>query len=359
MKILYDHQIFASQAYGGVSRYFSEVIRHISAAEWEVTATLSNNQYARQYGILRCREFLPRFDFRHKGRLMSELGKPYSAYRLRHGKYDLFHSTNFDPYCIAPLGLKPMVVTYHDTNFITSHNYNRRMQRGQELSLARADHVIAVSEHTRRDMLEHFNLDPDMISVIHHGVSRLKDEEFAHIKPLGFPYILYVGLRHGFKNFRAFARAFSLVAHQYPEVDVVCTRQKFSREELSFFRKLTIENRMHAVVADETALARLYADALFFIFPSRYEGFGMPILEAMSYGCPCALAKASCFPEIAGDAALYFSADDIGNMADIIERLLNSASLRTRFAHLGLQRVAQFSWERCAQQHMDIYSSLI
>ena len=359
MKILYDHQIFASQRFGGVSRYFAEVIRHMPSAEWEVTATLSNNHYARQYGIIRCREFLPRTDFRHKGRLMSELGKPYSAYRLRYGKYDIFHPTNFDSYCIAPLGLKPMVVTYHDTNFLTSRNYNRRMRRGQALSLARADHVIAVSENTRRDMLENFDLDPDKVSVIHHGVSRLKDEQFAHIKPLGFPYILYVGLRHGFKNFRAFARAFSLVAHQYPEVDVVCTRQKFSREELSLFRELDIVERMHAVVADEITLARLYSDALFFIFPSLYEGFGMPILEAMSYGCPCALAKASCFPEIAHDAALYFSAEDIGDMADSIEKLLNSASLRTRYALLGRQRVTQFSWERCAQQHMDIYSSLV
>lgn len=359
MKILYDHQIFASQAYGGVSRYFAEVIRHIPSKAWEVTATLSNNHYARHYGILDCHAFLPHINFRHKGRLMAEFGKPYSAYRLRYGEYDIFHPTNFDSYYIAPLGLRPLVVTYHDTNFLTSQNRNRRMERQQQLSLARADHIIAVSENTRHDLLSLFNLNPGKVSVVHHGVSRLEESEFAHIKSLEYPYILYVGLRHAFKNFKAFAKAFSLIAHQYPEVHVVCTRQDFSREELSLFRELGIEQRMHAVVADEVTLARLYSDALLFIFPSLYEGFGMPILEAMSYGCPCALSSASCFPEIAGDAALYFSPNDIGDMADSIEKLLYSKSLRTKHSRLGLQRVTQFSWERCARKHLDIYSSLV
>ena len=359
MKVLYDHQIFASQTYGGVSRYFAEVIRHMPAKSWEITVSLSNNHYAHKYGLIDCRRFLPQLNFRHKGRLMSELGKPYSAYRLRQGKYDVFHPTNFDTYCIAPLGLRPMVITYHDTNFITTKNYNSRMKREQTISLARADHIIAVSENTRRDLLLHFDLNPDKVSVIHHGVSRLSEPEFAHIKPLDYPYILYVGLRHAFKNFTAFAKAFSLIASRFSEVDVVCTREKFSKEEMALFRDLGIEHRMHYVVADDATLARLYTNALLFVFPSQYEGFGMPILEAMSYGCPCALSAASCFPEIAEDAAIYFSADDIGDMADTIEKLLNSESLRARYTRLGLQRVTQFSWENCAKQHLDIYSSLV
>lgn len=359
MKVLYDHQIFASQTYGGVSRYFAEVIRHMPPEAWEITATLSNNHYARKHGIVDCRSFLPHIDFRHKGRLMSELGKPYSAYRLRHGKYDVFHPTNFDTYCIAPLGLRPMVITYHDTNFLTAKNYNRRMAREQALSLSRADHIIAVSEHTRRDLLSYFDLNPDKVSVIHHGVSRLQEREFAHIKPLGYPYILYVGLRHSFKNFTAFVKAFSLIASRFSEVDVVCTREKFSTEELSLFRRLGIENRMHYIVADEATLARLYTDAQLFVFPSQYEGFGMPILEAMSYGCPCALAAASCFPEIAENAAIYFPPDDIGSMADAIELLLGSAAIRKKYSQLGTEHASKFSWERCAKQHMNIYSSLI
>jgi hypothetical protein len=121
MKILYDHQIFASQTYGGVSRYFAEVIHRLPTSAWEVTATLSNNHYARHYGIVSCCEFLPQVDFRHKGRLLAELGKPYSSFRLRRGDYDIYHPTNFDTFGLRAAGRRPVVVTYHDTNFLTPH----------------------------------------------------------------------------------------------------------------------------------------------------------------------------------------------------------------------------------------------
>ena len=359
MKILYDHQIFASQTYGGVSRYFTEVIRRLPNTMWEVSATLSNNHYARRNGIVKCQQFLPHLSFRHKGRLMAEMGKPYSRYRLRFGNYDIFHPTNFDTYGIAPLGKKPMVVTYHDTNFITSHNANRRMARLQRKMLTRADKVIAVSENTRRDILNYFDITPEKVSVIHHGVSRLNDNDFAHIAAPEYPYILYVGLRHAFKNFQTFALAFSLLAPQHPDLHVICTREEFNHEELELFNRLGITYKMHVITADEPTLARLYSDAQLFVFPSRYEGFGMPILEAMSYGCPCALSDASCFPEIAADAATYVPADDAEAMADAIDVILSSDSLRSELRQRGLERVKQFTWESCAKQHLNLYLSLL
>lgn len=359
MKILYDHQIFASQTYGGVSRYFAEVIHRLPASAWEVTATLSNNHYARHYGIVRCREFLPQIDFRHKGRLMAELGKPYSAFRLRRGDYDIYHPTNFDTFGLRAAGRRPVIVTYHDTNFLTPHNYNRRMARLQHASLKRADRIIAVSENTRQDLLSHFDLRPETIEVIHHGVSRLPAEAFAAIEPPQRPYILFVGLRHAFKNFTTFARAFSQIAPRYPDLRVICTRTPFSQEERMLFRELGIEQRMEVVVADEATLARLYTDAEMFVFPSKYEGFGMPILEAMAYGCPCLLAEASCFPEIADKAALYFPPDESEALAAEMERLLCSDELRHRLTTLGLQRVKRFTWERCAEEHLKLYKSML
>lgn len=359
MKILFDHQIFASQTYGGVSRYFTEVIRRLPEKMWEVSATFSNNHYARAQGVVDCLRFFPHWNFRHKGRLMAEIGKPYSAYRLCFGDYDIYHPTNFDTYGLSLIGKKPMVVTYHDTNFLTAHNHNRRMARLQRTALARADKIIAVSENTRRDLLSHFDIAPEKVCVIHHGVSRLAEQEFQHIAPQPYPYILYVGLRHSFKNFRTFALAFSLIAHRHPDLHVVCTREEFSDDEQSLFRRYGIADRMHVVEADEPTLARLYADALLFVFPSRYEGFGMPILEAMAYGCPCALSDASCFPEIASDAAIYFPADDAEAMADAIESLIESDSLRDELRRRGDERVKEFSWERCAKQHLNLYLSLL
>lgn len=359
MKILFDHQIFASQTYGGVSRYFTEVIRRLPNTMWEVSATLSNNHYALSNGVVKCHTLFPRWDFRHKGRLMAELGKPYSAWRLKYGAYDIYHPTNFDTYGIPFIGKKPMVVTYHDTNFLTSHNINRRMARLQRAALSRADKVIAVSENTRKDLLSYFDIAPEKVSVIHHGVSRLEEKNFEHIAAPKYPYILYVGLRHAFKNFQLFAVAFSLIAKRHPNLHVVCTREEFRPEELQLFHRLGITDRMHFSVADEPMLARLYSDALLFVFPSRYEGFGMPILEAMAYGCPCALSSTSSFPEIASDAAIYFPPDDAEAMADAIESLVNSDSLRHELRRCGFERVKHFTWEQCAQKHLKLYTSLL
>lgn len=359
MKILYDHQIFASQSYGGVSRYFAEVIRHLPASSWEVSATLSNNHYARYYGIVNCPRFLPSYDFKHKGRLMAALGNPYSKYRLWVGDYDIYHPTNFDTFGLSAVGGRAVVITYHDTNFLTSHNHNRRMERLQAECVRRADKIIAVSQNTRHDLLQHFDIAPDKVEVIHHGVSRLPDKAFAHIAPPDYPYILYVGLRHAFKNFTTFAHAFSLVAPHHPELRVVCTRTPFTPQEQALFRRLGIEKRMSVIVADEAMLARLYTAAEFFVFPSRYEGFGMPLLEAMSYGCPSLLARASCFPEIGGEAALYFAPDSIDDMAEKMERLLNDPSLRSHYSALGRERASLFSWERSAQKHLKLYAALL
>lgn len=359
MKILYDHQIFASQTYGGVSRYFTEVIRRLPDEAWEVSATLSNNHYARRCGIVRCREFLPGCDFRHKGRLMAELGKPHSAFRLRRGDYDIYHPTNFDTFGLTALGSRPMVITYHDTNFLTAHNYNRRMARLQAEAVRRADRIIAVSENTRRDLLAHFDIAADKVVVIHHGVSRLSADDLSESHSPDYPYILFVGLRHAFKNFTSFVRAFALVAPHHPELRVVCTRTPFTHEEHQLFRQLGIDNRMRVAVADEATLARLYTDAEMFVFPSKYEGFGMPILEAMSYGTPCLLAEASCFPEIAGDAALYFPPDDTEAMAAAIEKMLCSPSLRRLYSARGRKRASLFTWERCAEKHIELYTSML
>ena len=103
----------------------------------------------------------------------------------------------------------------------------------------------------------------------------------------------------------------------------------------------------------------LYRDASFFIFPSLYEGFGMPILEAWSCNCPVLLADASCFPEIAGDAGLYFQPTSVDDMIDKMEKALTDEELRKSLMAKGSERVKMFSWKRCANEHFAIYSSLL
>lgn len=359
MKILFDHQIFSSQVYGGVSKYFAEVISRLPKNSWEISAWLSNNEYARYWNLFKMTSFFPNRDFRGKGRLMCELGKPYSLYKMRQGDYDVVHQTNFNTYLFKAIGSKPMVTTYHDVNFVTELNHQPRMVELQRKSLERADAVIAISNNTKKDLLKYFDIDEKKVSVIHHGIDQPHIPDNLSSRVIAEPYILYVGLRHLFKNFTNFVKAFATIALKYPDVKIVCTRQDFSMEELELFRQLGIEARMKVVKADEVTLNRLYRDALFFIFPSVYEGFGMPILEAMINKCPVALANSSCFPEIAADAGLYFDPTDIDSIAHAMDQLLESEDLRSEFALKGYKRALDFSWEKTAQEHLKVYNSLV
>lgn len=358
MKVLFDHQIFTSQQFGGVSKYFAEVIHRLPPESWKISAWLSNNEYARHYGLFKMTPFLPGRNFRGKGRVMAELGKPYSLKIMRRGDFDVVHQTNFDPYLFKATKGKPVVTTYHDTNFVTEYNYNPRMIRLQTESLRRSDAIIAISENTRRDMLKYFDLNPDKITVIHHGIEMPRIPAGLEARIVEEPYILYVGMRHLFKNFKNFVKGFGAIADKFPDVKVVCTRNPFNKEEQELFAQLGITDRMQVVTADEVTLNRLYRDALFFVFPSLYEGFGMPILEAMANGCPTAIADASCFPEIGGDASLYFNPKDTDSIADTLKTMIQDESLRRELTRKGLQRASKFSWQRCAEQHMELYKSL-
>ena len=358
LKILFDHQIFSSQVHGGVSKYFAEVIHRLPVNSWEVSAWLSNNEYAYNYHLFKGIHFIPHIVFRGKGRVMAELGKAYSVYKIQKGNFDVFHQTNFDTYCIRPLRDKPMVTTYHDINFLTEMNYNERMVKLQRMSLERADKVIAISENTKKDMLNYFDIAPEKIVIIHHGIEKVNIPTELAGRIYERPYILFVGMRHAFKNFTRFVQAFGLIADNYPELDIVCTRSPFTKDEMALFKELNISDRMYYCIADEVTLNRLYRDALFFVFPSLYEGFGMPILEAMANGCPVTLANASCFPEIAGDAALYFDPMDVDNIKQALESMIINDELRESYKRKGLEHVKAFTWDNCAKKHYQLYQSL-
>ena len=125
------------------------------------------------------------------------------------------------------------------------------------------------------------------------------------------------------------------------------------------FKELGIEDCMIHVAADETTMLKLYRDALFFAFPSFYEGFGMPILEAWSCGCPVVLSDASCFPEIAGSGGLFFKPESKEDMLRQFNAVLSDSCLRKKLVLNGYERMKRFSWEKCAEEHMQLYRMLL
>lgn len=353
MKVLFDHQIFHYQ-YGGASKYFAMLLKHLPREAWATTARLSSNEYVRAAGLFpTCRRM-----FRGQTVMAEWLNRPLTHLALHRGHYDVFHQTNFSVSDLRAAGAKPMVTTFHDTNLSTFDPHPFIVER-QRISLERADAIVCVSRNTAQDMLSLFSVEEKKVHVIYHGIEQPDLSALPSERLCAHPYILYVGRRSEYKNFTRFLEAFAAVHSQHPSLHVVCTGAPFSRSELTAFEKRGLLQVMHCLYASEADMLRLYRDAELFVFPSLYEGFGMPILEAWSCHCPVVLSQASCFPEIAADAAEYFEARNAEAMAHTICRVLESPSLRQDLIVRGDHRVAAFSWQRCAEEHMKVYESLI
>ncbi|WP_028908859.1 glycosyltransferase family 4 protein [Prevotella sp. AGR2160] len=352
MKVLFDHTLFY-QVYGGASKYFAMMINSLPRDSWATTALWSCNEYVHAKHLF---QTYPK-KFRGQNRILSLFNRPYTCYRVGKRQYDVMHQTDFDHYFYKQLGNKPLVVTYHDANYLTYFPQPDRVAL-QRVALQRADAIVAVSENTKHDLLKYFDVDEEKVHVIYHGIELFDTQEHL-LDPIGQPYILYVGVRASYKNFERFVQAFSAYHQLFPEVKVVCTSDPFTTAEHQMFHQLGIEESMIHISADEQIMRALYENALFFIYPSIYEGFGMPILEAWANHCPVALSKASCFPEICQEAGEYFEPTDTDSMLAVMTKLTEDEDRRKDLTAIGDQRVKLFSWKRCADEHMKVYEALL
>jgi glycosyltransferase involved in cell wall biosynthesis len=171
-------------------------------------------------------------------------------------------------------------------------------------------------------------------------------------------YVLYVGERKGYKNFLPWLSAIRPIFNLDPNLRIVCTGSPFSASEIKLFNKWSISDRLVHIAANDAQMASLYRYALCFVFPSHYEGFGIPILEAFSNGCPVCLSNASSFPEVAGDAAMFFNPHDAQSMQDTLKEVLVSSALRKELSAKGFERSKEFSIERMVEQTCDVYRKL-
>ena len=200
----------------------------------------------------------------------------------------------------------------------------------------------------------------ERISVIHHGHGSLGLRAAAAPAPPPRPFLLHVGPRLGYKNFDALLEAYAGSPAMVADFDLVAFGGgPWSLAERSRARSLGLDPaRLRLASGGDEALARLYATASLLALPSLHEGFGIPVLEAMSFGCPVACSAASALPEVAGEAARYFDPRDPGSIREAIEEVLGSPALRESLRAKGAARAAQFSWERAARATAQVYASV-
>ncbi|MBR5860000.1 MAG: glycosyltransferase family 4 protein [Bacteroidaceae bacterium] len=360
-KVLYDHQMFTFQRFGGVTRYFADLMYNLPQNEFtaDVPMKYCENHYVTEtYGHKYDKLSFPE-NYRIRRRLYELANDFISKKAIKNGDYDIFHPTYYNPYFLSALKKcqKPLVLTIHDMTFERFPQevliYDKTILNKRRL-VQEADHIIAVSENTKKDIVEILGTDPSKISVVHHGYKPIAEP----VSQLFDHYILYVGERKGYKNFLSWLKAISPLFSDDNKLKVVCTGAYFSQAELSTFAELGIADRIVHISANDAQMASLYNHALCFVYPSLYEGFGIPILEAFANRCPVCLSNASCFPEVAGDAALYFDPYDSSSMYDTLKELVESTALRDELRRKGATRGKEFSIERMVEQTCNVYRKL-
>jgi glycosyltransferase involved in cell wall biosynthesis len=368
MKVLYDHQSFTGVPYGGVSRYFFELMRSFakwSDIEFELSLRLSNNEYLDQASFSRHLRYRGLAQVRNAHRVASVLNRLYSLRRIKAGKFDIFHPTYYHRYFLDAIGNKPFVLTFHDA---TSERYGELYPEvGEGLYelkkqlMRRASCIISVSEFSKQEIMRFFPIEPEKIKVIHLGTTlgEMAPEASKLPTPLAAPYLLYVGKRELYKNFDGFFRAIQSVMQRHPDLHLICAGGgSFNREEQRMIYASKFTSRVHYRPATDAGLLALYQHARAFVFPSLNEGFGIPVLEAFSGGCPAVLSNRSSLPEVGGDAALYFDPEDDDSIADTVERIVSDDALNAELRRKGIERLLHFSCDKTARQTVEVYQSL-
>lgn len=363
--ILYDYQIFTLQQFGGISRYFATLARHAEAVpdiHVQLRLLYTRNGYLqREHSVFNAtigKKLL-------KGhRKRQKWNRQYLEYKISKGDFDVFHPTYYDPYFLKKLR-KPFVVTVHDMIHELFPEYfspSDPTSRHKRQILERADHIIAISECTKRDLLRFLPLPEEKISVIHHGNMQEDpslDRTDSKRPPATPPYLLFVGAREGYKNFTRFLEALVPVVAHFPELHILCVGGgNFQVAEEETISRLGLKHKIRQVNCSDRELELYYRGAAAFIYPSLYEGFGLPILEAFRQNCPVLLSDTPCLKEVAGDSALYFNPYDTHAISEAIETILGSDRLRETCSIKGSQRLQQFTLDSCLKKTYQVYRKI-
>lgn len=370
MKILFDHQAFSLQKYGGISRFLAAMIYHLSN-DTQTTVKpyfgYTENVYVKEYGLQKNTfKIIRNLKSTLKERILKvalpHLNKIGIINLLIKQDFDLFIPTYYDTYFIPYLKKKPFVFIVYDMiherypeYYPNSHNL---IQSKKRLAL-RADLIIAISHNTKNDLLAAYpEIQKDKIKVVYlsHSFDILKPNK----SDVGDKYILFVGSRARYKNWTTFIRGCVEALQIDPVLRVVCIGGgALDNTEIELLSSLNIADRVVQLTADEPTLYTYYINAQLFVFPSLYEGFGIPIVESMYSGCPVLLGDHSSFREVAQEAAYYTDVNNSNEISKAIIDILSNKELRDSLISKGIKRAEAFSWKQSAIQFEAHISKLI
>jgi len=359
MRIAFNSDIFLLQEHGGISRYFTQLAQALAALgeEPRVFAPLHWNAYLDDLppGLVDGR----RLPTRRFGRLWPAYNRWSVKGKILRWGAEVLHETYFNGQKSTGV---PTVLTIYDMIhelFPEQFSPTDATSELKKRAVEKADHVICISENTRRDLMALFGVPAAKISVIHLACDPLPPVEPNHLDPRlpERPFLLFVGHRGRYKNFRRLLEAVGSTPVLRDEFDIVAFGGgPLAPDELRTAISLGIRpGHLRQLGGDDLLLATCYRQARAFVYPSLYEGFGLPPLEAMACRCPVVASNTSSMPEVIGAAASFFDPSDTASTAEAIMAVACDEDRRSDLIAMGAARVKQFSWSRCAEETLEVY----
>jgi glycosyltransferase involved in cell wall biosynthesis len=365
LRIIYDGYIYSIQQKGGINRYFANIISRLPEDWQPIITTVPNRDLEsfehRNLDVLRY-DPLPL----RPTRIFYGLNKYYHRAVTASRRPDLAHPTYYNLLTEQKLESYsyPFVITVWDMlheKFLYKVESQRHIPEVKRKAILAASAILCISENTKKDLLEYYpDLAEEKITVTYLA-SDIRPDLSKGTEPVPeYPYFLYVGTRSNYKNFDGLLTAFQRLSERHPEFRLCVVGPSFTEEEERQFTDTNIKGKIiHYGHVDDGQLVRLYQRCAAFVYPSLYEGFGIPPLEAMECGAIVIAANRSSLPEVVEDAGLLFDPDDSHSLTEclfsIVEERIDRADLIRR-GHIQSQK---FSWDRTAEQTVRVYNSTL
>jgi len=374
--VFFDEQAFLMQRAGGISRYITSIGTELSkTGEIDVCifGGLHRNVHLREtsetpsltiHGLLRkdpwrINSICSSASRMWRKGLFRKLRRQYRTLIYHPSYYDV------DP-TLASLA-DATVVTFHDMipEWLAAKNPSEKAAKLPSIKKNAADLaslILANSEATKGDILSSYPSLKKTLCVTHLASHLPEDQETSHPLPAiaGSRYFLTVGNRGGYKRGDSVIQAFAHLSKSRPDIMLVSFGgEELLPEEETLLREYGLMDRWHHLRGDDALLASCYRHATALVYPSEFEGFGLPVLEAMSMGCPVITTRQKSIPEVGGDAVLYIDPDDIEEISRTMKGLLMAPEKRNDLITLGLERCKEFTWRKTALKTLDSYKTSV
>jgi glycosyltransferase involved in cell wall biosynthesis len=349
MKVATDNNIFLLQKFGGISRLFEDYLES-GLIQKKLMIPYNESNYSNRKRIFH--NLTNKLGLINKNSL-----NEYETNILQEYDFDLFHPSYYGEYFLDFIKV-PFVITAYDMIYeLYPEIFNiNDLSIEKNRVFSKASRIIAISNQTKEDVITISGISEDKIDVVPlYTKFDSVNSETVNIE-LNFSYFLFVGNRNYYKNFKRFALAVLPILKKNKDYKVICTGTDFNQQEINFLEEMGVRDNFKSIICKNDAeLKWLYENALCFVFPSLYEGFGFPLLEAFASRCPVLSSSGGALKEVGKDSCIFFNPFDINELTEKLFFIINNPKIRDELRAKGLSRLRKYSLDKTIQLTKESY----